>query len=210
MSLSDRLRGRRAAAKAQDDDERDDEESKRAQGEDDDDDKKESKRAQGDDDDDEDSAKSKRSKKAKAQDDDDEDDEGMADDDDKEKAAAPGRVAQLCADAGVPGLARHLIDARLGPRGVRRRIDQAVEIKALGARLRGRWPAVSAAIAEEIAVKGMSVQAAKATFLDLIAANQSGDIRGHHQPGGPAPAGQSADVHGWGNAIAKATGAKNF
>jgi len=205
MSIANRLRGRRFGAKAQDDEEPED--AKKAQG--DDDEPEDAKKAQGDDE--EPDKKSSKSKKAKAQDDDEEDDEHMAeDDDDKEKAAAPGGVAQMCADAGVPGLARQLIDAGLGAGAVRRRIDQAVEIKSVAARLRGRWPAISAAVAAELAAKGLSVQAAKATFLDLIEANQSGDVRNSHLPGGPAPAGQSDAARGWDAAIKKATGAARF
>jgi len=206
MSIANRLRGRRFGAKAQDDEEPED--AKKAQG--DDDEPEDAKKAEGDDEDED--KESSKSKKVKAQDDDEDDDDHMAEDDDedKEKAASPGRVAQMCADAGVPGLARQLIDAKLGAGAVRRRIEQAVEIKAVGARLRGRWPAISAAVAAELAAKGLSVQAAKATFLDLIAANQSGDVRNTHQPGGPAPAGQSDAARGWDAAIKKATGAGRF
>ena len=206
MSIADRLRGRRFGAKAQDDDE-EPEDAKKAEG--DEKEPEDAKKAQGDDE--EDDKESSKSKKVKAQDDDEDDDDHMAeDDDDKEKAASPGRVAQMCADAGVPGLARQLIDTKLGAGAVRRRIEQAVEIKAVAARLRGRWPAISAAVAAELAAKGLSVQAAKATFLDLIEANQSGDVRNSHLPGGPAPAGQSDAARGWDAAIKKATGAGRF
>lgn len=120
------------------------------------------------------------------------------------EAADPGAVAQLCADAGVPQLAKALIDAKLPLAECKAKIDNAAEIHKLVATARRYLPTIGAGLADEFIRNGATAAEAGRALLAKMAANQSPEIRNAHTPG-PRPAGAATD-DGWDASIARVSG----
>lgn len=150
-------------------------------------------------------AKKARGKKAEGEEDDaeaegEEDDATAEGDDDEEEggavAADPGTVAQLCADAGVPHMAKPLIDRGLSLGKVKARIASAGNVRGLVAAAGRISRAVDPKIAEGFIKNGASVQHVKAELFDMIVSAQGPEIRNSHgaaADGSPGPSGN----YGW-------------
>lgn len=123
-----------------------------------------------------------------------------------EEPGDPGVVAEACAKAGVPELARMLIDAKLPLAEAEARIENAAEIRALVVTARRYCPTIGTDLADEFFRGGATPAEAGRELLTLMAASQSLEIRNAHAPG-TRPAGRGDD-HGWGAAIEKVFGRK--
>lgn len=144
-------------------------------------------------------AKAKTAKKAEAEDD---EDAAEGEDDDEKVAADPGTVAQLCVEAGVPQMAKALIDARLPLKDAKAKIDSAGAIRAAVATAGRVCRTIDPKIAEGFISKGASVEHAKAELFDMIVKAEGPEIR-TSQTGGAG--GQAAQVgsYGWDKTVEK-------
>jgi hypothetical protein len=150
-------------------------------------------------------AKSKAAKKAESE----EDEETAEGDDDDEKMAAvaanPGLVAELCADANVPKMAKALIDAKLPLGQVKSKIAAAADIRAAFEAGKRICRTIDPARAESYINAGASAKHVKAELFDQIVKAQGPEIRNSHSAA-PAGAGAGGGSFGWDGVVAKING----
>jgi len=150
-------------------------------------------------------AKSKAAKKAESE----EDEETAEGDDDDEKMAAaaakPGLVAELCAEANVPKMAKALIDAQLPLGQVKAKIAAAADIRAAFEAGKRICRTIDPARAESYINAGASARHVKAELFDQIVKAQGPEIRNSHSAA-PAGAGAGGGSFGWDGVVAKING----
>ncbi len=125
--------------------------------------------------------------------------EAEGEEDEETMAADPGTVAQLCANAGIPHMAKPLIDAKLPIGKVKRRIEGASQVRGLVAAAGRISAAVDPGIAEDFIKTGASPDHVKAKLFDMVISTQSPEVMTALSNEGRAA--RPGGDFGWGSAV---------
>lgn len=117
-------------------------------------------------------------------------------------AADPGTVADLCAEAGVPKMAKALIDARLPLDQVKAKIASAADIRAAFQAGKRICRTIDPARAESHIAAGNTVKHVKAELFDQIVKAEGPEIR-NSQTAGTGGAAPRAGSYGWDKTVEK-------
>lgn len=149
-------------------------------------------------------AKAKPGKKAESED---EEETAEGEDDEEEMAARtaadPGTVAELCADAGVPKMAKSLINAKLPLGKVKAKIAGASGIRKAFEAGKRICRTIDPARAEAHIEAGNSIAHVKAELFDQIVKAEGPEIRNSQTGGSGAGAAAPSGSFGWDKTVEK-------